>query len=578
MPTETLDEARLRRLVDVGSYVNASLDVETVLRRVLEAARDLTGARYVALGVLDADKRQLERFLTLGMDDATREAIGELPQGRGVLGVLIRDPTPVCLDDVADHPRSFGFPAGHPPMHSFLGVPILIRGEAFGNLYLTEKQGGRFDEADQATVTLLAEWAAVAIDHARLYERAEARREELERAVKGLEATVAIARALGGETDLQRVLELIVKRARALIDARSLVILLADGDELRVAATAGELGQRLRGTRIPSAGTIAEKVLLTRRPERVADARRQPDAVASALGMEASAALAVPLVFRGQALGVLQAHERLVDEPLFSSEDEALLESFAASAATAVATAQSVQRDRLQQSIASSEQERRRWARELHDETLQGLAGLSLLLSGALRGDEGRVRDATKAAVSQLEIEIENLRSLITELRPAALDELGLAPALAALVERTTAQGDVEVDLAVDLNGSQDPSGRLDPELESTVYRLVQEALTNVVRHARAAHGQIDVVESDNVVLVRVRDDGRGFDPLRPPSGFGLVGMRERVDLAGGRLRIHSAPGDGTIVEAQLPSRRGPQRTTAETSPGLPRDTQARHR
>ena len=169
-----LDEQRLRRLIEVSRSLVSELDLEAVLRRLLEAARELTGARYAALGILNPERTELERFLTLGVDERARASIGELPRGRGVLGLLISQPKPLRLREVGDHPRSYGFPPGHPPMSSFLGVPILIRGEAFGNLYLTDKQGeAEFTEADEEAGVVLAEWAAIAIDNARLYQSGE---------------------------------------------------------------------------------------------------------------------------------------------------------------------------------------------------------------------------------------------------------------------------------------------------------------------------------------------------------------------------------------------------------------------
>ena len=230
MGRDVLDERRLRRLIDVGRGLVAQLDLEAVLSEVIEVARELTGARYAALGVLDEDRRELERFIYAGIDDQTRAKIGDLPRGHGVLGELIRNPAPLRLREVGAHPRSYGFPPGHPPMRSFLGVPIVVRGQAYGNLYLTEKEGGgEFDEADEEAVTILAEWAAVTIFNVRLYSQSEEERGVLERAVHGLEATTEIARAVGGETDRSRVMETIAKRARALVGARSLLVLLRDG-------------------------------------------------------------------------------------------------------------------------------------------------------------------------------------------------------------------------------------------------------------------------------------------------------------------------------------------------------------
>lgn len=559
-----LDDQRLRQLIAVGRGLVAELDVESVLDRLLDVARDMTGARYAALGILDDRKRELERFLTRGIDEAARHEIGSLPRGRGILGVLIDDPRPLRLADVGEHPRSFGFPIGHPPMTTFLGVPILIRGEAWGNLYLTEKAGGEFDAVDEESVTILAEWAAIAIENARLYREVEGRREELERAVSGLEATTAIARAVGGETQLERVLELIVKRGRALVNARALVILLCDGDDLEVAAMAGELPAGAAGARMPLEGTVPGQVLRTHRPERLSSISSRLGPVMPPPAIDARTALLVPLTFRGSASGVLAAFDRLDDRASFDAEDERLLLAFAASAATAVATAKSVEEDRLRHSIAASEQERRRWARELHDETLQGLGGLRVLLSSALRrGEDEQLRSAVASAVSELGSEIDKLRTLITELRPAALDELGLQPAVENLVRRVAAVEGIEIAARIEMAyGTGQAGTRLLPELESTIYRLIQEALANVVKHARAEKVRVEVIEVAGTVEVAIADDGHGFDPTARSDGFGLLGMRERVELVNGELGIKTEPGSGTTVRARLPATHRPVQVT----------------
>ncbi len=233
-------EERFRRLIEIGSAILAELDLETVLSSVVEAAREITAAEYAALGVLNPERTELERFIYLGIDDETKREIGSLPRGRGVLGELIREPVPLRLGDVNQHPHAYGFPAGHPPMHSFLGVPIAVRGEIFGNLYMTEKRGGEeFDADDEAAATTLATWAGIAIENARLYTTLSEREAEVERALRRAEASVEIARTVGGETDVPRVLELIVKRARALVEARTLLVLLHRGGRLVVAAQAG---------------------------------------------------------------------------------------------------------------------------------------------------------------------------------------------------------------------------------------------------------------------------------------------------------------------------------------------------
>ena len=551
MPEPALDELRLRRLIDAGRGLIATLDVDAVLQRLLDLARELTGARYAAVGVLDPDRQELERFLTAGVEPEVHDAIGDLPRGRGILGLLIEDPHPIRLEHLGEHPRSYGFPSGHPRMETFLGVPVVIRGEAWGNLYLTEKEdGAAFTEADEESAVILADWAAIAIDNARLYASVEERRDHLERAVRGLDTTVAIAQALGGETDLTRILELIVKRARALVGARSVVIMLAQDDELVVAAGAGELHASVQGQRMPIAGTVTGGVLRSQRAERISNARDALHSSISLLALDVHSALLVPLVFRGRAVGVLAAYDRLGGEGSFDREHERLLGAFAASAATAVATGKSVEEQRRHQSIEASEQERRRWARELHDETLQSLGGLRVLLGSALRGSEGELRDAVEAAVESVTEEIANLRALIVELRPAALDEYGAAAAIESLAERTAARQGLSVDASVEL------AARHTPELESTTYRLVQEALTNAVRHAGATEIRIDVAEREGHIDIAVADNGRGFDPETAAArGFGLTGMRERVDLADGELAIETS-GDGTTIRARLPVRR----------------------
>jgi signal transduction histidine kinase len=546
------DDHRLSRLIEVGRSLLSELDLDVVLDRVLETARELTGARYAALGILDERRRELAQFLTRGVDEETHRAIGDLPRGRGILGLLIEEPVPLRIADLGDHPRSYGFPPGHPRMRGFLGVPILIRGEAWGNLYLTEKPDGEFDQDDEDAVVVLADWAAIAIENARLYRAVDARRAELERAVRGFEATATIARAVGGETDLERVLELIVKRGRALVEARDVLILLVEGDRLRAAAGAGSLSLP-EGLSMPLRDSPLAELLAGPRAHRLADPERRIGVRLSQLGVpDAEAALMVPLVYRGTTLGTLIAFDRLTGDVGFTRDDEQLLEAFAASAATAVATAKTVEADRLRKSLEAAEAERRRWARELHDETLQALGGLKVLLSGASRLDDaGAMRDAMGQAVGHVAAEIENLRALIAELRPPALDQLGLEPALASLVQRTATTSGLEIAADVRLGGDEH---RLSPELETTVYRIVQEALTNVVKHARARSVEIAVREAGGGVDVRVADDGTGLAAgARGGGGFGLVGMRERVEIAGGELDVEPREGGGTVVRARLP-------------------------
>jgi len=548
--------------------VLGELDLDVVLDRILIAAQELTGARYAALGVLNDQRTELSRFVTRGIDDATREAIGSLPRGRGVLGVLISEPRPLRLADVGDHPRSYGFPHAHPPMGSFLGVPIMINAEPYGNLYLTEKDHGNgFTQDDQDAVVVLADFAGVAIDHARRYTGVRREQEDLARTVAALEATTQIARAIGGETDLELVLELVAKRARALVSARTLLIELERGSELEVAAGAGELPPDLIGKRVPFAGTVAAQASRTHRVQRLGDelnSARFNEAGLGRLGVTAADGIVVPLIYRGAPHGVLVALDRLEQGPSFSEQDETLLQSFAVSAATAVATAQSVTAERHRQRLAAAEAERQRWARELHDETLQSLSALRFSLSSARRSPSG-LGDAVGDAVHQLEDAISNLRALITDLRPAALDELGVKAAIEALAERSAGR-DIQVDASIELHFEQGTQPvRLTEEVETALYRIVQEALTNAVKHGRAKRAVVEVREQATAVELLVRDDGRGFDTRAQSDGFGLLGMRERTALLGGELDIRSCPGGGTTVTARLPNTHRESRSDSGT-------------
>lgn len=547
-----IEEERFRRLLDVGSNLLSELDLEVVLKSVAEAARELTGARYAALGVLDPERRELERFINVGIDEETRRDIGNLPRGRGVLGELIREPSPLRLRDVNSHPHAYGFPPGHPPMHSFLGVPIAVRGEIYGNLYMTEKQGApEFDNSDEEAAVTLAGWAGIAIENARLYTSLSEREAEVEQALRRAETSVDIARTVGGETDVERVLDLIVKRARALVDARALLVLLRREDHLFVAARAGDISDDVRDLEVPLDDAVFAAAMEDRVSQRLErDSPPSKARLRERLGAEA--ALVVPLLFRGRAVGALVALDREAGGGIeFDQEDLRLLQSFAASAATAVATAQTVESERLRQQVESAEKERERWARELHDDALQGLAAIRITLATALqsRGERraARIESAAEEAMARLESQINDLNRLINDLRPAALERLGLAGALQALAEETAARGGIDVEARVELAG--EPGG----DEERIVYRLVQEALTNALKHAEAKRVEISVEGGGDEIRIGIRDDGRGFDPALATGGRGLTGMRERTQLFGGTIEVSSEPGKGTEIAATVP-------------------------
>jgi signal transduction histidine kinase len=269
---------------------------------------------------------------------------------------------------------------------------------------------------------------------------------------------------------------------------------------------------------------------------------------------EARSALIVPLGFRGRAPGVLVGLDSLGEDGGFDADAVDLLSSFAASAAIAIATAQSVGAERLRHSLRASEAERGRWARELHDETLQELGALKMLLDTARQSqDADRIRESIEHAADQIELSIRNLQALITELRPAALDQIGLVPALDALMKRMAATSGVEID--ADIAAALEEGTRPNPEVEGTLYRLVQESLTNAIKHGSPGKVSVTLASRGDCIDVTVADDGSGFEIEEPSAGFGLIGMQERVGLVGGTLSVESIPGEGTTVRAEVPIR-----------------------
>jgi signal transduction histidine kinase len=564
MAPRDLDASRLGRLLEVGRALIAEREPDSVLMRVLHEARELTGARYAAMGILNEDKSALARFLTVGIDDELRQRIGPLPQGHGILGELIRAPVPLRLARISEHPRSYGFPAEHPAMDTFLGVPVRIRDEVYGNLYLTEKAGGaEFDEDDEQLLVVLAEWAAVAVDNARAHAESLRDKRKIEVSLRGLEETAALNREVVGRGDLDLVIELAVKRGRSLADARTAVLLLVEAEVLRVVAVAGEASHDVIGREAPEVGSLALDVLRAGRGQLIsADLAARFSEVNPAGG----GGVIVPLRARGTDLGVLAVFDRLDAEHPFEQDDVVALESFASSAATRIVAARALEDERLSLSIGYSERERRRWARELHDETLQELGALNVMQESALQVDDPKAaKEALTRSNQQVEQIIASLQGLITELRPAALDQLGVEAAVQILIDRVRARSGIEIELDTDLAYERGrESTRHVPELEATVYRLVQEALSNVVKHAGASHARVRIEETDRTVSVTVEDDGQGLDPGSDNQGFGLVGMRERVELRGGDLTVESSPQGGVRVTAALPV----ERLGANRSPG----------
>jgi signal transduction histidine kinase len=544
--TEAREADRLRTLLETGIAITSELSLDAVLQKIVEAAALVTGARYAALGVIDRTGTSLERFVTHGIDAETYAAIGDLPHGRGILGVLIRDARALRLHDLTEDPRSVGFPPNHPPMRTFLGVPILLRGVAYGNLYLTEKAGGEeFDEEDEELVTLLAAQAAVAIENARLYESAT----EWSRQLESLHE---VGTALSGELELPRLLELVAGRLRQLIDARIVAIALVAGSELRIEVVDGEGAESLRSTTLPGTSKTG-RVLERGRSERVDSIIEDPEVFQEiARRFNASTGLYVPLIVRDEPIGVIFAHDKRGPDPRFSSSDQRLAEQFASRAAVAVDLSRRVARDSLRRIVEGQEAERGRLARELHDETGQALTSVLLGLKSIedAKSDE-QVRRAARDLRALVVATLQDVRRLAVDLRPAALDDFGLVPAVERLVQTFTEVTGIEIHLEAQLADE-----RLPGDVETTLYRIVQEALTNVAKHAGARRVSILLVRRGESVTAVIEDDGQGFAQEKPSrdGGIGLAGMRERVALLDGRLQVESSPGAGTTIVAEVPT------------------------
>jgi signal transduction histidine kinase len=541
------DEDRLRALFNATLALNSELSLGSLLQRLVETAATLTGARYAALGVIDETGTGLERFVTTGVDAETRTRIGDLPRGRGILGVLIHDATPLRLHELGEDPRSVGFPPGHPPMSTFLGVPVLLRGVAYGNLYLTEKENGEdFSDEDEELVTLLAAQAAVAIENARLYESAT-------RWSRQLESLHEIVRSMSGETDLDQLLEVVCRRLRELIGARLALIALPTGDgDLRVAAVDEQGGgHELLGRVLGGERSKTRRVLERRQSARVDSILDDPEVdQEEARRMGVRTGIYVPLIAGGRPIGIVVVHDKLGREARFSDADLRVAEIFAGRAAVAVDLSERVARDTVRRVIEAQELERRRLARELHDETGQALTSILLGLKGirAARSAEEaeRIEDDLRELVVQA---LQDVRSLAVELRPTALDDFGLVPALERLVETFSERSGITAVVEQHLGGE-----RLPPETETALYRLVQEALTNVVKHAAATNVSIVLTRRAGGISALIEDDGGGFAEKEVSAdALGLVGMRERLGLLGGTLTIESSPGGGTALAAYVP-------------------------
>jgi len=534
LATRDRTHALLEAVVAVGSH----LELEAVLRQIVEVAVELVSARYGALGVV-GDGGRLVEFVPVGLDEPEIARIHHWPEGRGLLGKLITDPHPLRLHDISADPDSSGFPEGHPPMRSFLGVPVRIRDAVYGNLYLTEKQGGDFDEEDEALVQALAAAAGVAIENARLY--AEARRQQ-----QWLRANAEVTRRLLFGDQPSEVLELVAQQALEMSGADLVVLALPTGNRgtLMIEHACGDGAAGALGLVLPAERSASGIVMASGKPLTVEDfSSDHRVAVVAREHMPLGPAVLVPLGPAGDVRGVLTAGRRQGALPLSADAVEMLI-TFAAQAGIGLELAE--HRSDAQRLLLF--EDRDRIARDLHDLVIQRLfaTGMSLQGATALIGDPDVVGRVEKA-VDALDETIRDIRSAIFSLqsrgeaRPARLrtrilgvveemtDSLGFAP---------------ELRLAGPLD-SRVPGG-----IAGQLLAALREALANVAKHAQASRVDVAVEAGPDLVLT-VRDDGVGLGEITRRSG--LANITERAAESGGTMRVAAAAGGGTELEWRVP-------------------------
>ncbi|RIV35606.1 sensor histidine kinase [Micromonospora radicis] len=528
---------RLRALLDAVVGIGTDLDLRSTLQRIVQSACDLAGARYGALGVVGPD-RMLHDFITHGISPELHARIGDLPHGRGVLGLLIDEPKPLRMPDITQHPRSYGFPPHHPPMHTFLGVPVRIRDQVFGNLYLAEKQGGaQFTDDDEEIVVALAAAAGVAIENARLYALAH-RRE------RWLSATAEITALLLGEVRRTDALTLVARRAREVAEAELALVLLyddlADHFTVEVVDGAGAQARALVGTVLPAADTSFAGPVTQGRHDSVDDLAHAAPWPAV---LHTGPAVISPLATADTLHGVLViAHH--ADHRGATEDDVVLLGSFAGQAALAMERARG-QEEREQLVVL---EDRERIARDLHDVVIQRLFATGLQLQSAVPlAGRPELAKRVNAAVDDLDATIKDIRRTIFELR---------SPVSAALRTEITEAVEVAAE-SLGYRPRLELTGPIDSAVPDAVRpdltAVLREALSNAVRHAEASAVSVAVTVDAAQVTVVVTDNGVGCDPAKARGG--LVNLRERAERHGGTFEVRPAEPQGTELSWSIPLR-----------------------
>lgn len=527
---------RLDGLVEAMLVVTSGLELDATLRTIVHTAIELVDAEYGALGVRGHD-HELVEFIYEGIDEAMREQIGHLPEGRGVLGVLIDDPKPIRLENISHHAASVGFPANHPPMRTFLGVPVRIRDEVFGNLYLTEKADGQpFSEDDEVLVQALAAAAGIAIDNARLYEQSRIRQ-------SWIEATRDIGTELLSGTDPATVFRMVADQSLHLSGAELTFVAVppdpeVDGevpDELVVVAAAGERAVSAPKT-MPTSGSAIGEALEQRVPRRLDRLSLEP-AIACT-----GPALVLPLRATDTVAGVLVALRPEGEQP-FSADELDMMAAFTDQAALAWQLA-TTQRQMRELDVLT---DRDRIARDLHDHVIQRLFAVGLALQGTIpRARAPEVQQRLTECVDDLQGVIQEIRTAIFDLHGAQSGATRLRQRLDEAVAQFATAG---LRTTVRYSG---PLSVIDGTLADHAEAVVREAISNAVRHADATSLTISVVVEDHL-CIEVADNGRGMHTEITESG--LTNLRKRAEDVGGSLDIEAVSAGGTRLRwcAPLP-------------------------
>jgi signal transduction histidine kinase len=528
-------------LLEAGLTLASELSLPFVLQRIVDLAAQVTDARYGAIGVI-GQGGDLVEFITIGLSARQRKAIGPLPRGRGILRLVIEEPHPLRITTIADHPKSVGFPANHPPMKSFLGAPVQAMGRVFGNIYLTEKRGAAaFTKEDEESLVILATQAGVAIANATLY--AEMRQRE-----QWLDALRDITSDILAGSDADSMLAGIVEHARQLAGADAATILTFgfSPGQLVVAAAAGTNAAKVRGQSVPAAKSISGTVMETGQPLVTEDAGAHGGAYQPIIRLgKVGPAIFVPLRARGRATGTLMV-ANVKGGRHFDAGTVRLVETFADQASIAMEYARA-QTELMRIGLM---EERERIAKELHDGVIQALFAVGMGLQGtALMTGSAEQASRIEGAVGELDNVIRDLRNYIFGLRPGILADRQLDQALRTMGEEFQARTGAQVAVDVDSELAAALSGR-----SHEIVQLTREALSNVVRHANAKHAKVQLVRNGRNALLAIADDGSGFDTRSDSKGNGLRNMRERASALGGTLRITSKNGRGTRLVVTFPA------------------------